>query len=77
MLLHGLPEPADPQEQAIHRNLWALVETATVQQAESSASRHRLAASCPTEEMGPHQSNHSIHSPPQLLGMVQQAAAAP
>ena len=38
MLLHGLPEPNDPQEQAIHRNLLALVETATVQQAESSAS---------------------------------------
>ena len=31
MLLHGLLEPVDPQEQAIHQNLWALVETATVQ----------------------------------------------
>ena len=31
MLLRGLPEPNDPQEQAIHQNLRALVETATVQ----------------------------------------------
>ena len=38
MLLRGLPEPVDPQEQAVHRNLRALVETAAVQQAESSAS---------------------------------------
>ena len=41
MLLRGLPEPVDPQEQVIHQNLRALVETATVQQAKSSASRHR------------------------------------
>ena len=38
MLLRGLPEPADPQKQTIHWNLRALVETATVPQAESSAS---------------------------------------
>ena len=31
MLLRGLPEPNDPQEQAIHRNLRALVETAAIQ----------------------------------------------
>ena len=31
MLLRGLPEPNDPQEQAIHRNLRALVETVAVQ----------------------------------------------
>ena len=31
MLLHGLPKPDDPQEQAIHRNLRGLVETTTVQ----------------------------------------------
>ena len=31
MLLRGLPEPTDPQEQAIHQNLQALVETAAVQ----------------------------------------------
>ena len=37
MLLRGLPEPTDPQEQAIHRNLWELVETVVVHQAESSA----------------------------------------
>ena len=40
MLLHGLPEPNDPQEQAIHWNLQALVETVAVQQAKSSISRH-------------------------------------
>ena len=38
MLLRSLSEPNDPQEQAIHRNLWALVETIAVQQAESSVS---------------------------------------
>ena len=31
MLLRGLPELADPQEQAIHQNLRALVETTAVQ----------------------------------------------
>ena len=77
MLLHGLPEPNDPQEQAIHRNLRALVETTTVQQAESSASRHRLAASLPTRGMGTHQTNCSIRSPLQSPGAEQVAAAAP
>ena len=38
MLLRGLSEPNDPRERAIHRNLRALVETATIQQAESSMS---------------------------------------
>ena len=38
MLLHGLHEPVDPQEQAIHRNLRALVETVAMQQAKSFAS---------------------------------------
>ena len=31
MLLRGLPESIDPQEQEVHRNLRALVETAAVQ----------------------------------------------
>jgi len=31
MLLHDLSEPNDPREWAIHQNLWALLETATVQ----------------------------------------------
>ena len=52
MLLRGLPEPNNPQEQAIHQNLRALVETAAVEQAESSISRHRLATSLPTRGMG-------------------------
>ena len=39
MLLCGVPEPIDPQERAVCRNLRVLVEAATVQQAESSASR--------------------------------------
>ena len=38
MLLRGLLEPVDPQEQVIHRNLWALVETTAIQQAESFVS---------------------------------------
>ena len=39
ILMRGMSEPNDPHEQAIHRNLRALVETAVVQQAESSVSR--------------------------------------
>ena len=50
MLLRGLPVPNDPQEQAIHRNLRALVETAAVQQAESFVSQCRLTASLPPGE---------------------------
>ena len=38
MLLCGVPEPVDPQERAVYRNLRVLVEAATVQQAKSSAS---------------------------------------
>jgi hypothetical protein len=40
MLLCNLPEPADPQQQELHRNIRTLVKRAAVQQAESSASRH-------------------------------------
>ena len=77
MLLRGLPEPVDPQEQAIHRNLQALVETAAVQQAESSASQHRLTTACPTGGTGLRQSNRSVHSPLLLPGMGQEAMATP
>ncbi|XP_066394046.1 uncharacterized protein [Miscanthus floridulus] len=38
MLLRGVPEPVDPQERAVYQNLWVLVEAASVQQVESSAS---------------------------------------
>ena len=38
MLLRGVPEPVDPQERAVYRNLRVLVEAAAVQQAESSTS---------------------------------------
>lgn len=54
MLLRGLPEPDNPQEQAIYWNIQALVETIAVQQAKSSASRHRLAASLLTRGVGTH-----------------------
>ena len=77
MLLRGLLEPVDPQEQAVHRNLRVLVETAAVQQVESAASRHQLVASLPTRGVGTHQTNRSIRSPLQSLGTEQEAAAAP
>ena len=79
MLLRGLSEPIDPQEQAIHRNLRALVETTAVQQAKSSTSHqlHQHAASCPAGGLGAHQLNHSIHSPQQLPSVEQEAAAMP
>ena len=38
VLLHGIPEPVDPQESMVYQNLRVLVEAAAVQQAESSAS---------------------------------------
>jgi hypothetical protein len=38
MLLCNLPEPADPQQQELHRNIQMLVERAAVQQAEAPAS---------------------------------------
>ena len=77
MLLRGLPEPNDPQEQVIHQNLRALVETAAVQQAESSALRHRLAASLPTRGVGMHQMNRSTRSPLQSPSAAQEAVAMP
>ena len=52
MLLRGVPEPIDPQERAVYRNLRVLVEVAAVQQAESSALRLRLAPSLPTGGTG-------------------------
>ena len=39
MLLRGVPEPVNPQERAVYRNLQVLVEATAVQQAKSSASR--------------------------------------
>ena len=77
MLLRGLPKPNDPQEQAIHQNFWALVETAAVQQAESSASQHQLAASLPTRGVWTHQTNRSIRSPLQPPSVAQEAAPVP
>ena len=38
MLLRGVPEPIDPQEREVYRNLRVLVEATTIQQAESSTS---------------------------------------
>ena len=66
-----------PQEQVVHRNLRALVETAAIQQAESSASRHRLVASLPTRGVGTHQMNCSIRSPLQPPSTAQEVAAVP
>ena len=59
MLLRGLSEPSDPYEQAIHQNLRALVETATIQQVESTVSRRRLIASLPTRGIGTQQMGRS------------------
>ena len=63
MLLRSLSEPNDPREQAIHRNLRALVETAAVQQAESSISQGRLAPSLPTRGIGTQQMGRPTRSP--------------
>jgi hypothetical protein len=60
MLLRNLPEPADPQQQALHHNVWMLVERAAVQQAESSVSCHRHAVFCPVGRAGSQQPNPSV-----------------
>ena len=39
MLLRGIPEPVDPQERVVYRNLRVLVEAVIIQQVESSVSR--------------------------------------
>ena len=57
MLLRGVPEPVDPQERAVYRNLWVLVEAAAVQQAESSAPRLQPTPSLPTGGTGTHHSD--------------------
>ena len=67
MLLRGLSEPNDPREQAIHRNLRALVETTAVQQAKCSVSRRRLATSLPVRGTGTQQMGHYTLSPQQPL----------
>jgi hypothetical protein len=61
MLLRNLPEPTDPQQQEFHRDIQTFVERAAVQQEESSASRHRHAASYPVEGAGSQQPNSLIH----------------
>ena len=77
MLLRGLSEPNDPHEQAIHRNLRALVETTAVHQAESSVSRHRLTASLRTRGMETQQTSRSTRSSLQPPSVAQEATSAP
>jgi len=77
MLLRVLSEPNDPRERAIHRNLRALVETAAIQQAECSVSRHQLATSLPVRGTGMQQMGHYPLSPQQQLSVRHEAAAAP
>ena len=48
ILLQTLPEPEDPAQSDLHRQVRNLVELAAVQQAESSSlNRRQAAASCP------------------------------
>ena len=77
MLLRGLPELDNPQEQAIHRNLRALVETAAIQQVECSVSRCRLVTSLPVRGTGTQQMGHYTLSPQQPLSAAHEAATAP
>ena len=77
MLLRGVPEPVDPQERAVYRNLRVLVEAATVQQAESSTSRLRPASSLATGGTGTRQTDRSIRSPLQPSGAARGAATTP
>ena len=45
MLVRTMPEPSTTEGRRVHGELWDLLETAAVQQAESSASRRREGAS--------------------------------
>ena len=45
MLVRAMPEPSTTEGRRVRGELWDLLETATVQQAESSASRRRRGAS--------------------------------
>ena len=77
MLLRGLSEPNDPHERAIHRNLRALVDTATIQQEECSVSRRRLVTSLPDRGTGTQQMGQYTLSPQQPLSTAHEAATAP
>jgi hypothetical protein len=67
MLLRNLPEPADPQQQELHHNIWMLVERAAVQKVESSASHHQHAVSYLIGGVGSQQPNPSVTAPWSLV----------
>ena len=71
-LLQALPEPSTTEGRNMRNEAKALIEQAAVQQAESSASRMRSAAS---KDGGPAHQGHeaSVHTPPGDKG---KAAAA-
>jgi hypothetical protein len=52
ILLQTLPEPQDPTQRDLHRQVRNLVELAAIQQAASSSLHRHQAASCPAGDAG-------------------------
>jgi hypothetical protein len=61
MLLRAMPAPSTPEARNLHREAQVLIEQATVQQAESSASRIRHQGSV-REDGGAQGQEASIHA---------------
>ena len=64
ILLGTMPEPSTPEGRNLHKEAQALLEAAVVQQAESSASRLRSAASAKAGEAAQQDREVSVHTPP-------------
>jgi hypothetical protein len=61
MLLRNMPEPSNPQARRIQDEVQTLLQVAAIQQAESSASRHRGAATEKRDELAQNEKEVSVH----------------
>ena len=68
MLLRNMPEPSNSQARRIRDEVQTLLQVAAVQQAESSASRHRGAATEKRDEPAQNEKEVSVHQRPPPLG---------
>lgn len=64
MLLCNMPEPSNSQERHIRDEVHGLLHVAAAQQAESSASQRRGAATEKCPEPARHEREVSVHNPP-------------
>ena len=63
-LLRAMPEPSTPEGRNLRQEARMLIEQATVQQAENSASRMRSAASAKAGGTAQQDHEASVHTPP-------------